>query len=109
MEITKTHQDKEKLVINVKAEEKSPGDQTSTISPKFLRMILNQNNLLKGFHDGSVDDLNVSGGHHSNKYGSFNADYIVTKKQKTIENTNNVTKIKTTASKRKAVKQNGKN
>jgi len=109
MEITKTHQDKEKLVINVKAEEKTPGAQTCTISPKSLKAVLNKNNLLKGFHDGSVDDLNVIGGHHSNKYGDFDANYTVTKKQKTIENTNNVTKIKTTASKRKAVKQNGKN
>ena len=109
MEINKINQDKNKLVINIKDAERSTGAATSIINTKKLRQILQETDLLKGFHAGPIEDLEIVGAQHSNKYGSIDAEYIITKKQKTIENTNNVTKIKTTAAKRKAVKQNGKN
>mgnify|MGYP004459621649 CR=1 FL=1 len=109
MEITKVDQSKEKLVLNVKVGERQPGTQTSIINVKKIRQILQEDDLLKGFHAGPIEDLEIIGNEHSNKYGSINAEYIITKKQKTIENINNVTKVKTTAAKRKAVKQNGKN
>ena len=108
MEINKVDQDKNKLVINIKAAERHTGAQTSIINTKKLRQILQETDLLKGFHAGPIEDLEITGTEHSNKYRSIDAEYIITKKQKTIENTNNVTKIKTTATKRKAVKQNAK-
>jgi len=110
MKITKTHQDKEKIIINVSAQERTSVSETKTINPKTMMNILSeQKDLLKNFFEGPVSRLNVVGEHQSNKHGSFDVDYVITKKQESIENTNNVTKFKKTASKKKAVKQNGKN
>ena len=109
MKITKVNQNKQELVLNVKIGERAPGAETLIMNTKKLRQILQETDLLQGFHAGSIEDLVITGSEYSNKYGSIDAEYIITKKQKTIENTNNVTKIKTTATKRKAVKRNGKN
>jgi len=109
MKITKVKQNKEELVLNVKVGERTPGAQTSIINTKKLRQILQETDLLQGFHGGSIEDLVINGSEYSNKYGNIDTKYVITKKQESIENTNNVTKFKKTASKKKAVKQNGKN